>query len=244
MARLESPSTRSLEPAESGVRLPVLTTGTLGGRPVSILVTGDGAARSRRGVRVFLQRSSATELLVVGVAGGLTTDLGPADLVVAAEVISADGRRFESRHAETERTARLTGARVGTVVTASALALSAEEKRRLRELAVPGRGHCVVDLETAEYVAAAEGEGVAWEVIRAVSDAASEDLPDFLSSCAGPDGEIRRSSVVKHAARHPSAIPELLRLRRRLDRCSRSLARAAASWVCDGSPEALHVAAS
>ncbi len=243
VARLESPSSLGLESEEAGSSLPLTTTGVLNGQPISILVTGDGARRARRGVEELLARFPVRRLLVVGVAGGLSPDLEPADLVVGQQVIGADGRRFAQGQDEAERTARLTGARVGTVVTASALALSSTEKRRVRESAVPDEDACVVDLETAEFVAAAQRAGVTWAVIRAVSDAASEDLPGFLEACAGPDGEIRRANVVRHAASHPWVIPDLLRLRGRLDRCAGSLAEAAASWVAGGARETLGVTA-
>ena len=181
-------------------------------------------------------------MLVLGVAGALTPNLEPAELVVGRQIVGADGRRFVQPPGEAERTARLTGGRIGTVVTASGFALSSTEKRRLRETLAPGEDASVVDLETAEFVAAAERQGVAWTAIRAVSDTASEDLPDFLEACAGPDGEIRRSVVLRHAASHPWVIPGLLRLRGRLARCARNMAESAVAWVAAGAREPLRAA--
>ncbi len=242
IARLENRSTVSLD-ADAGSGVPFVTRGRLGDRPISILVTGDGAPRARQGVRSLLERSPVDRLLVVGVAGGLSPDLEPAELVVGQQIVRADGSRFVQAPDEAERTARLTGARLGTVVSASALALSSTEKRRVRETLAPVEDACVVDLETGEFVAAAERAGVEWAVIRAVSDTASEDLPGFLDACAGPDGEIRRSVVLRHAASHPWVIPSLLRLRGRLERCALSLSEAVVSWVPGVARETLSMAA-
>ena len=96
---------------------------------------------------------------------------------------------------------------------------------------VPAEDASVLDLESAYFVAAAEEAGVPWIVIRAVLDTASETLPDFLHDCSGPGGEIQRPSVLRHAARHPRVIPDLLRMKSRIDLCGRALAEAVAGYL-------------
>ena len=207
-----------------------LTVGFLGDEPLAVLVTGDGAARARYGVRALLEAVPVSRLLAVGSAGGLTPELKTADLIMARQVISTDGSRREAPEAS-DSAARAAGARLGTVVTVDELVLTADEKRRMWESVGPSEDAGVLDLESAYFVEAAEEAGVPWVVIRAVLDTASETLPDFLHDCSGPGGEIRRPAVLRHAARHPRVIPDLLRMRSRIDLCGRALAEAVAGYL-------------
>lgn len=234
LGRLTNRSRTSLAAASSsaessGASLS-LTSGLLGGEPVAVLVTGDGAKRARCGVKALLEAARPGRLLAVGCAGGLSPELGPADLIMARRVVAADGSGREAPEASGSA-ARAAGARLGTVVTVDRLVLTSEEKRRLRESLVPGGEASVVDLESACYAEAAAEAGVPWTVIRAVHDTASEDLPDFLHACTGPGGEIRRPAVLRHAARHPRAIPDLFRMWSRIEPCGRALAAAVAGYV-------------
>jgi nucleoside phosphorylase len=207
-----------------------LTLGLLGHEPLAVLVTGDGAERALNGVRALLGAVPVNRVLAVGSAGGLSPDLRPADLIMARRVISTDGSRREAPVVSVSA-ARAAGARLGTVVTVDDLVLTADEKHRVRRDLVPGGEAAVLDLESAHFVAAAEEAGVSWIVIRAVLDTVSESLPDFLHDCSGPGGEIQRPAVLRHAARHPRVIPDLLRMRSRIDACGRALAEAVAGYL-------------
>jgi nucleoside phosphorylase len=230
VARLMNRTNAPLAQAEASGGWLSLTLGFLDDEPLAVLVTGDGAARARYGVEALLEAVPVRRLLAVGSAGGLSPDLTPADLVMARQVISTDGSCREAPEAS-DSAARAAGARLGTVVTVDDLVLTADEKRRVRQDLVPGEEAAVLDLESVYFVAAAEEAGVPWVVIRAVLDTVSETLPDFLHDCSGPGGEIQRPAVLRHAARHPRVIPDLLRMRSRIDLCGRALADAVAGYL-------------
>lgn len=230
VGRLTNRTEAPLAQAEASSGWLVLTSGFLGDEPLAVLVTGDGAARARYGVGALLEAVPVSRMLAVGSAGGLSPDLTPADLIMARQVISTDGSRREAPEAS-DSAARAAGARLGTVVTVDDLVLTADEKHRVRQDLVPGEEAAVLDLESAHFVAAAEEAGVPWVVIRAVLDTASETLPGFLHDCSGPGGEIQRPSILRHAARHPRVIPDLLRMRSRIDLCGRALAEAVAGYL-------------
>jgi nucleoside phosphorylase len=230
VARLSNRTKIPLARTESlGNRLS-LTLGLLDGEPLAVLVTGDGASRARSGVKALLEAVQVSRLIVVGSAGGLTEDLTPAELIMARQVVATDGSRRQAPGAS-DSAAKAAGARLGTVVTVDDLVLSSEEKRGVRLGVVPGEDAAVLDLESTHFVAAAEKAGVAWVVIRSVLDTASETLPDFLHDCSGPGGEIRRPDILRHAARHPRVIPDLLRMRSRVGVCGRALAEAVAGYL-------------
>jgi len=237
LGRLEGRTEAPLRPVPQGRARGVgrsVALGRLAGRPVAVLVTGDGAQNARQSVAALLDAIPVSRLLLIGVAGGLTAGLSPGQLIVAGEVVGeGSGSRYRPEPNAAENAAAAIGAERATVVTARRLVLTAAEKRRLWT----GRGReatsGVVDLESEAVVEAAEASGIPWLVLRAVSDAADESLPAFLAECSGPDGAIRRSAVLRHALRHPWALPSLLLMRRRIDACGRALADAACELLAD-----------
>lgn len=230
LGRLTDRSEVPLAAGEASGSWAGLTRGLLDGEPLAVLVTGDGASNARSGVAALLGAAPVSRLLVVGSAGGLSPELAPGDLVVAHDVISPDGSRYRSAEAP-DQASRIDAAMVGTVVTVDDLVLTTEEKARVREGFVPVDETAVLDLESAHFVAVAEEAGLPWAVMRAVLDRASETLPEFLHECSGPGGEIRRPAVIRHAARHPRVIPDLLRMKGRVDLCGRVLADAVADFL-------------
>lgn len=204
---------------DDGVRL---VEGLLAGESVVAAVTGDGAACARRGVEAALERTAPRRLVVIGAAGGLTEELGPASLVVAREVREEGGESFTADPALVARATSVAG-RAGVVVSAATLVSSPAAKADLhRRLGL--RETTVVDLESASYIRAAVAAGVPWLVLRAVSDTAGEALPPFLEGCLRPDGGVSRTAVVRYALTHPGTWADLARLRRRVRLCAGALA--------------------
>lgn len=217
-----------VETAEAGADgLPVICRGRLAGRPAAVAVTGDGRANARRGVDAFLRRVSVDRLLVVGAGGALSPELQPCSVILATEVWLGAERRLSASPSIVESALAAADVRAGAVVTVAELLDSVEAKQsvmeRLRD-AHPHHRPAVADLETAFYVQAAEERALPWLVLRSVSDGANEPLPAFLNECRDEGGSVRRSEVVRHAFLHPSVVPELVRLRRRIGCCADNLA--------------------
>jgi hypothetical protein len=83
-----------------------------------------------------------------------------------------------------------------------------------------------LDMETAGWLAAAGGGSPGFPpglVVRVVSDAAEEEIPDFVAAAASADGLDRRR-IALHALTHPSAVGKLLAMRRRARFCAERLA--------------------
>jgi len=206
----------------------VVESGRLAGRRVVLSTTGDGAGNARAGVAALLAASRADALIVIGVAGALSAELRTAALVVASRVTDESGRSFAANGDQVAAVARATGGRAAIVVSAARIADSASEKQRLALASGAGAGAAVVDLESATYVAAAAGAGIPWLVLRAVSDTADEALPELLNRSRDGGGAVRRGQVFLRLLRQPQALPFLLALRGRVDRCAEVLARAVA----------------
>jgi nucleoside phosphorylase len=206
------------------------TRGMLQGRAVVLAVAGDGPARAEQGLDALLDAVSCSVVLGVGVAGGLTDDLAPGSLVVASSVVSIDGVEHHPEPALVA-IARRHGAVPVRVLCASGLAGTAIEKARLRERA--GDASAVVDLESAAWAEAAVHRGIPWSILRVVSDAWDEELPQFLVRAQRPDGSVARGRVALGAIAVPTRIPALVRLASRVRQASTRLADGAAAIMSE-----------
>jgi adenosylhomocysteine nucleosidase len=209
----------------TSLRSVVVEHGRLGGHEVALAATGDGARNARDGVAALLGASGARALVVIGVSGALSPQLATADLVVASRVIDEEGQVREGDTESVAAATRATGGRAAVIMSARRIADSVDEKRRLARQA--GEGLAVVDLESASYVAAADGAGIPWLVLRAVSDTAGEALPPLLNRSLDAGGAVSRGRVLRGLLGDPGALPVLLTLRKRVAECAVVLARAA-----------------
>ena len=139
-------------PAARPLALPGLRcvySGSLAGRALVLAVTGDGMARASAGVERLLAAMPLERLVVVGVAGGLSPDLGPGALITGREVLADGGPgRFRPSGELLGAAVVAAGARPVAMVTASKLVVSRGEKAALWQRAAPGQS-AAVDLESA-----------------------------------------------------------------------------------------------
>lgn len=197
--------------------------GILAGKTVVTMATGDGGTRARQGLNDILSSLEARVVLAIGIAGGLSEDLGVGDVVVAERVISGGGEVPAPDSTWLDRAKQLEAVTVGSIYSHSEIAIDPVAKRGLWEQA--GREPAqVVDLETASYARSASTAAVPYMALRAVSDGFNEALPLDFNRFRQPDGSSDRSRVFRYVLLHPSIVPELMQLRERLRHCARRLA--------------------
>ncbi len=209
-----------------------VTVGTLGGAPVALAATGDGAVNARRGLAALVAAVRPTRIVVVGVAGGLSPALSRAAVVAGARVIDEESGAVYEGDAGFLAAAEAVGIPGGCVVSALRIADSAEEKRRLLTLASArleasagaNAMPAVVDLESAAFAAAATRANLPWLVLRAVSDLGEESLPEILNRSRDDRGSVSRLKVLGGMLRNPGLVRPLLALRGHVDACARALA--------------------
>jgi adenosylhomocysteine nucleosidase len=199
------------------------TCGRLGRAPVVVAVTGDGRAAAERGLDSILDALPAGLVLSIGVAGGLTPDLGPGTLVVGRAVLDGDRPLSPPDPLWLRRAERLGGAVLGICVTTRRILSRAADKTAIAH-AVGQPGPLTVDLESATFARVAERRGIPSLAVRAVSDAAWEDLPLDFEALRGPHGGVSRLRVIVRTLVQPRAIPGLFALRRRVTTCAERLA--------------------
>ncbi len=200
--------------------------GELGDREVVLAVTGEGSRLAAAASERLLTGTGVAALVGVGVAGGLTPDLGAGDLVVGCRVLEAGGGAVEPpewRWSEPAR--RLADRRGGTLLTVSRIARTPGRKRELAARFELG-SRAAVDLESAAWAHAAMARGLPWQILRAVSDEVDETLPLDFDRFRDADGRLSRRRLVAHALVRPRLLTELDRLRRRVESCAQALAAA------------------
>ena len=206
--------------------------GRLGSAAVVIAATGDGGARASRRAGELCDAHRPSLLLGAGVAGALSDELAVGEMVASRSVRDAEGAAPPPDPRLLARALAIPGVRGVTLMSVARPAVTRSEKARLEEAA--GGAPAAVDMESAAWAREAARRGIPYLVLRAISDAAADELPGYLSDCMDAQGSIRRSSVVGRALAHPFSIPVLLRMRRAVLDGSRRLAALLEHFLAEG----------
>jgi adenosylhomocysteine nucleosidase len=204
----------------SGGRFPVHE-GTLEGRLVAAVLTGPGTDSSARGTRHLIAGHRPSWLVSAGFAGGLDPALGRHALVRPEAVIDEFGSRIRVPYDEPG------DAGGGTLLTASRIIRTAEEKARLREQT----GATCVDMETFAVASIAVDLGLRFLALRVISDPAGETLPPEVLSLVGPTGGYRVGAAVGAILKRPASLAAMLRMRDNANESAERLAVAVASVI-------------
>lgn len=206
--------------------------GVIAGVLVRVVCTGMGRLGARQGVVGLLEANPPSAFVFVGIAAAASEHLQVGDLVVASRVSSTEPGAPHIEVPESpwfERSTAVATARVATLLSVPRILSTAVEKRQVAQLYASDGETLVVDMESYAWATAARDSGVPFAVICAVSDTAAEDLPLDLNPALRDDGSLSRARAVVCALRRPRCIPDLLRLRARVNLCSHRLAAAVAS---------------
>ena len=175
--------------------------------PGRATLCGDAASLSAR----LTEAAHLKPSLVVswGLCGGLDSRLRPGDLILGAEVVSAEGavRTDEAVTASLAKRILGAGARVSVerfaasnapIVTAAAKA----DLRRATEASA-------VDMESLIAGRYALEQRTPFAILRAVADPAERDLPPLASKATAHDGGIKIKAVVGELIRSPRQLGAL-----------------------------------
>lgn len=167
-----------------------LALGAIAGQAVVLFQAGVGAARARSALLTAAREFHFRAAWSLGLAGGLADDLAPGDLLCPAVVLLDDGRQGQVLAPTAPFAAiaaALPGANPGPLLTVDAPLRSAQAKRIARERT----GAVAVDMEAAGVAAAARDLEIPWLALKAVADDARDSLPEFLTGCTTPAGDLR-----------------------------------------------------
>lgn len=176
-----------------------------------VVAAGGGAARAYEAASRWIAAGEVAGLVSFGICGALDPALKPGDLVIAREIVDAEGGSWL---APTEWQARLRAAlpaaRAGAIFGADRPVATVADKALLFD----AFGALAVDMESHGVARAAAEHALPFVAIRAVADPASRALP--RAALAGMDqaGGTRIAPVLRALAARPHDVPALLKVAR------------------------------
>lgn len=172
------------------------------GTQVVAVRVGVGTARSAEVTRAAIRAIEPDHVIVVGVAGGLSSAQHPGELVVPEVVVDLD-RGTEHRPAPF----------AGRVV--EGRLLTSARLHGWGRLSAWAESAVAVDMETAAVAAECESAGVGWSVYRGLSDLVPEAIvQEATLSLVREDGSTDLPAVLALLVHRPRAVIELARLGR------------------------------
>ena len=185
---------------------PAVFTGEVGATEVVASGTGIGPALATDATERLLEQHPVEHVVVSGIAGGIEGASVVGDLIVPAEVVSADdGTRY--------RATPFGGCRPAGVIRTGgtdSYGLTADELVQLREAGV-----VALDMETAAVARVCERKGVPWTAFRGISDmAGDESVGEVVMTLVKPDGSPDLRAAVGFFLRNPHRLPRMIRLGR------------------------------
>jgi adenosylhomocysteine nucleosidase len=180
---------------------------------------GIGAVRAEQAVAIAETYGPLDALISVGWAGGASCGVQPGTAYEVGEIVDAvNGERY----------ATLAVASPIKLVTLDHVA-GRDEKRRFAE----SYGASLVDMEAAAVARAAQVKRIPFRCWKAVTDIATEDLPDF-NYFLDQEKQLRTRQVAAYALTHPRYVAPLLRMGRNSKSGADALAQALRRWIDEG----------
>jgi adenosylhomocysteine nucleosidase len=191
----------------------------IGDSRVEVLLTGIGRVACEESLAKA--RDPKPDVVISsGLAGALSDRLKPGDIVapIKARTLKNDAGADADR-AMWDRAIRQGALSIENLVTVLQIADTASEKSRLSFFGE------AVDMESAIIMSCFVAEGVPVVAVRAISDAADEDLPIDFDRCLTPQGTVRKMSLVNAIVRRPGSLPNLIRFGRQSNLAAQKLVK-------------------
>ena len=190
--------------------LPARPGGLLEHTQYQLAVCGPGPTRAACAARALLD-SGCEALLSFGLAGGLDPKLRPAALIVANTVLCADGDQLPCAASLRDALRRRLVTRqpvMAALYGATEPIMTQADKRRLYN----GLQVAAVDMESAAIGRVARDRSRPFAVLRCVVDPADFKVPRAALAGMAAEGGSRPLATAMALLRHPSELPDLIRL--------------------------------
>jgi len=176
-----------------------------GSNEVTVLLTGIGGDNADKAMQT-VPMGMYDVCISAGLAGALEADLRPGDIVVARTSETLDQELRVESDAVLVDFAVACGARaVNISLTSRKIVAAADEKQ---ELSASGS---VVEMETSHVLTVAEKHHVPVVAVRAISEAADEDLPVDFGRIIDSRGHLKYGGLFKEVGLHPNRLAPLMK---------------------------------
>lgn len=185
---------------------------------VTVLLTGMGAENAIKAMST-IPVDAHDVCISSGLAGSLDAAITPRAIVVARSSETWDGiARVASDPALVDLAVSIGATAVNVGLTSEKIISTAEEKENL------SRKGSIVEMESARILDAAAQSFVPCVSLRAISDAADEDLPVDFARILDSHGHLKMGGLLKEVGLSPYRIPMLLQFGRQSRAAAKSLA--------------------
>lgn len=202
----------------------------LGGKKIALIRSGMGVGHAATASRVLIEAVAPEVIISFGFGGALREGLHVGDLVLAEQLMSCNGceisRVVQPSHRLLEQLQYLVqdpsniAVYRGTFITTRKIL-----GKRLVEGLLPGDySNPVLEMESAAIAEVAAEAHIPFAAVRAISDAADEELEFSLDEFTDDEMNIRISRVLLSVAKKPWIIPQLLRLASNTSKAGKRLA--------------------
>jgi nucleoside phosphorylase len=209
----------------------------VGAAEVTVLITGVGTQAAAQAMDMMMRMADKDQYFDVcvssGLAGALCETLSVGDVIAPKELIvemkhGGQGPERLAVDADLRQLALGRGAKnANCLFTTDEILVKASQKKSCASRAQS------VDMESFEIVKAASAWGARSVVIRAISDAATEDLPINFNLTLSEQKEVSLSKVLVQLAKNPFALPSLIRFGKQSKRAGVLLATFLESYLKD-----------
>jgi len=176
-----------------------------GSNEVTVLLTGIGGENAEKAMQT-LPIEIHDVCISTGLAGALDASLKRGDVVVARTSKTIDQKLRVESDAVLVDFAVACGARAVKIsLTSEKIVATADEKQEL------SRSGSIVEMESSHVLAAAEKHHVPAVAVRAISDAADEDLPVDFGRIMDSRGHLKYGGVLKEVGLHPYRLAPLMK---------------------------------
>ncbi len=190
----------------------------IGPDEVTVLLTGMGSENAAKAM-LSIPLELHDVCISSGLAGSLDAALRPGDVVVARTAETLGQTSKTASDVNLVDLAAASGAKpVSVFLTSEKIIATAEEKESLSQ-----RGSAV-EMETTPILAAAMQRSVPCVAVRAISDAADEDLPVDFARILDSHGHLKMGGLLKEVGLSPYRIPLLVQFGRQSRAAAKSLA--------------------
>jgi adenosylhomocysteine nucleosidase len=177
--------------------------GKVGTTEVRAVHTGMGTAKAAAATEAALADGGVDRVVVCGIAGGVDLSLAIGELITPEVVLDhASGATFRPTPWDPTAVAH------GTLCTTDELIVQPDRVERLR-----ADGVIALDMETSAVAAVCERHGVAWSVIRVISDRAYDGSVDpEIMTLTDADGRPDLKGLLRYLGPKPWRIAKLAKL--------------------------------
>lgn len=175
-----------------------------------IITTGVGPDRAQDAAEEEIERHEPTQVISIGVAGGLTNNLRRPSITIPTSIIRlGDSAEFKPDDELRKQVVRLLNQadifwQSVTSITTPTILFTRPEKQEAAET-----GAEIVQMEDAEWAEVCQEAGIPFLSIRVVMDALDDDIPNEVVQWRGKPSAL---DIAVGAIRRPGLLPELVSL--------------------------------